>query len=411
MLIKNCLLENAVTPTDIRVQNGLFAEIAPDLQSTPGEEVLDCTGKLVLPPFIESHVHLDTCLTAGDPVWNMSGTLFEGIACWGKRKEKLSPQDVKDRARRACKMYAANGVQHIRTHVDVTEPTLAGMKGMLELKEELRDLIDIQIVAFPQDGILSVPHGKELVEEAVKMGADCVGAIPHFEFTREYAVESVNFCMQLAEKYDKLVDVHCDEIDDEQSRGLEVLACRALESGLSDRVTASHTTAMHSYNNAYCGKLFRLLSMSGINFICNPLVNTHLQGRFDTYPKRRGVTRVKELLANGCNVSMGHDDIFDPWYPLGNGNMRTVVHMGLHVCQMMGYQEIMDSYRLITHNAARTLHLGKDYGIEPGRPASFIVLDAANFYDALNRQSAVLYSYNRGRLLAATQPAKTEVLL
>lgn len=410
MLIKNIFIENSKTASDIRIEDGIFKTISPSLEAFPGEEVIDCTGKSAFPPFIESHVHLDTCLTAGDPVWNMSGTLFEGIECWSKRKEKLSKEDVKDRARRAIKMQASNGIQHVRTHVDVTDSTLIAMEGMLELKDELKDFVNIQIVAFPQEGILSYPNGKQLLENAVKMGADCVGAIPHFEFTREYAVESVNFCMELAEKYGRLVDVHCDEIDDEQSKGLEVLACRALESGMKDMVTASHTTAMHSYNNAYCSKLFRLLGMSDINFVCNPLVNTHLQGRFDTYPKRRGVTRVKELLANGNNISMGHDDIFDPWYPLGDGNMMTVVHMGLHVCQMMGYEEILNSYKLITHNAARTLHLGNSYGIKEGNPASFIVLNNDNFYNVLNKQSEVLYSFNRGRLIASAVPAVKKIL-
>ncbi|WP_373077127.1 cytosine deaminase [Fusobacterium varium] len=410
MLIKNIFIENSKTASDIRVEDGIFKIISSSLEALPGEEVIDCTGKSAFPPFIESHVHLDTCLTAGDPVWNMSGTLFEGIECWSKRKEKLNKEDVKNRARRAIKMQASNGIQHVRTHVDVTDPTLIAMEGMLELKDELKDFVNIQIVAFPQEGILSYPNGKQLLENAVKMGADCVGAIPHFEFTREYAVESVNFCMELAEKYERLVDVHCDEIDDEQSKGLEVLACRALESGMKDMVTASHTTAMHSYNNAYCSKLFRLLGMSDINFVCNPLVNTHLQGRFDTYPKRRGVTRVKELLANGNNVSMGHDDIFDPWYPLGDGNMMTVVHMGLHVCQMMGYEEILNSYKLITHNAARTLHLGNSYGIKEGNPASFIVLNNNNFYNVLNKQSEVLYSFNRGKLIASAVPAVKKIL-
>ena len=385
MLIKNVYIENAQETKDIRIRDGVFSEIAAGLTPEAGEEVVDATGLLALPPFIESHVHLDTCLTAGDPVWNLSGTLF-------------------------VRLSASNGVQHLRPPVDATDPTLIAMEGMLELKDELKDLVDIQIVAFPQEGIQSYPNGEQLVENAVKMGADCVGAIPHFEFTREYAVESVNFCMKIAEKYGRLVDVHCDEIDDEQSKGLEVLACRALESGMKDMVTASHTTAMHSYNNAYCGKLFRLLGMSDINFVCNPLVNTHLQGRFDTYPKRRGVTRVKELLANGNNVSFGHDDIFDPWYPLGDGNMRDVIHMGLHVCQMMGHQEIMDSYKFCTYNAARTLHLGDKYGIREGNPASFILLNNNNFYNALNQKSEVLYSYNRGRLIASTTPAEKKAL-
>ena len=410
MLFQNALIENSTTATCIRVENGRFAAIGPELTPNPGEEVVDLQSKLVLPPFIESHVHLDTCLTAGDPVWNMSGTLFEGIECWAKRKEKLSKQDIKERVNRAVRMYAAHGVQHIRTHVDVTDPSLVAMETMLELREELRELVDIQVVAFPQEGILSYPNGKQLMTDAVKMGADAVGAIPHFEFTREYSVESLNFALRLAAENDKLVDVHCDEIDDEASRGLETVAARALELGLFDKVTASHTTAMHSYNNAYVVRLMRLLKMSRINFVSNPLVNTHLQGRMDTYPKRRGVTRVKELTAEGLNVSFGQDDIFDPWYPMGVGNPRDVVFMGLHVCQMMGYQEIMDSYKFITTNAAKTLHLGEEYGIEVGRPASFVVMDAKNYYDALSANAVMLCSYRRGRKIAENVPASSKVL-
>ncbi len=409
MLIKNIHLENSVECTDIRVLDGVFEKIESGIDALPGEEVIDGTGCMILPPFIESHVHLDTCLTAGDPVWNMSGTLFEGIECWSQRKEKLTKQDVKDRAGRAIRMQAANGVQFVRTHVDVTDPTLVAMEAMLELREELKDEITVQIVAFPQEGILSYPNGKELMENAVKMGADCVGAIPHFEFTREYSVESLNFAMDLAYRYDRLVDVHCDEIDDEASRGLETLAARAYEMEMFDKVTASHTTAMHSYNNAYVNRLMRLLKMSRINFVANPLVNTHLQGRVDTYPKRRGVTRVKELLEAGLNVSFGHDDIFDPWYPLGTGNMRDTVFMGLHVCQMMGYEDIMNSYKLITHNAARTLHLGESYGIREKNPADFIILNGDNFYNALNKKSEILYSFRKGKMLAKTIPAQTEI--
>ncbi len=410
MLIRNVFVENAGEAVNIRVTKGKFETISPDILPQPGEMIYDCSGCLVLPPFIESHVHLDTCLTAGEPVWNQSGTLFEGIQCWSLRKESLTKQDVRERVHRAVRMQVQNGVQFVRTHVDVTDPKLTAMEAMLELREELRDTVELQVVAFPQEGIDSFPRGRELLEDAVRMGADAVGAIPHFEFTREYAVESLNFAVKLAEKYDKLIDVHCDEIDDEQSRGLEVLAARAYESGLKDRVTASHTTAMHSYNNAYVTKLMRLLKLSEINFVANPLVNTHLQGRMDTYPKRRGVTRVKELLAAGCNVSFGHDDIFDPWYPLGTGNMRDVVFMGLHVCQMMGYQEIMDSYKLISTNAAKTLHLGSRYGIRPGNPADFIVLDAPDFYQALNQKSEVLYSFKNGCLIAKAVPAEREVL-
>lgn len=409
MLFTNARIENGPA-TSFRVTDGKFEAIGPHLTPNPGEEVEDLGGKLVLPPLIESHVHLDTCLTAGDPVWNLSGTLFEGIECWAKRKDKLSKQDIKERVNRAVRLYAAHGVQHIRTHVDVTDPSLVAMETMVELREELRDMMDIQIVAFPQEGILSYPNGKQLMIDAVKLGADAVGAIPHFEFTREYSVESLNFALELAAKENKLVDVHCDEIDDEASRGLETVAARALELGLFDKVTASHTTAMHSYNNAYVVRLMRLLKMSKINFVSNPLVNTHLQGRMDTYPKRRGVTRVKELTEAGLNVSFGHDDIFDPWYPMGTGNLRDVVFMGLHVCQMMGYEDIMNSYQFITTNAAKTLHLGKAYGIETGRPASFIVMDAETYYDALNTNAAVLRSYKDGKKIAQSQPASSQLL-
>lgn len=410
MLFQNGRIENASAPTSFRVEEGKFTAIGPDLVPLPGEETVDLGGKLVLPPFIESHVHLDTCLTAGDPVWNMSGTLFEGIECWSKRKGKLSREDIRERVNRAVRLYAAHGVQFIRTHVDVTDPSLVAMETMVELREELRDTMDIQIVAFPQEGILSYPNGKELMRSTVKLGADAVGAIPHFEFTREYSVESLNFALELAAKENKLVDVHCDEIDDEASRGLETVAARALELGLYDKVTASHTTAMHSYNNAYVVRLMRLLKMSRINFVSNPLVNTHLQGRMDTYPKRRGVTRVKELTEVGINVSFGHDDIFDPWYPMGTGSLRDVVFMGLHVCQMMGYEEIMNAYKFITTNAARTLHLGEEYGIEAGRPASFIVLDAENYYDALNTNAAVLCSYKKGKKIAESTPGVSKAL-
>ena len=410
MLIKNTRIENNEELTDIRIKDGVFEQIGK-LEAMPEEEVLDLNGKLLLPPFIESHVHLDTCLTAGDPAWNMSGTLFEGIELWSRRKEKLTEEDIRQRVKKAVSMYALNGVQHIRTHVDITDPSLMALKTMLELKEELQDLVDIQIVAFPQEGILSYPNGKQLLIDAVKLGADAVGAIPHFEFTREYSVESLDFAMHLAKEENKLVDVHCDEIDDEASRGLETVAARAYELELYDKVTASHTTAMHSYNNAYVLRLMRLLKMSKINFVANPLVNTHLQGRADTYPKRRGITRVKELLQQGINVSFGHDDIYDPWYPMGNGSLRDVVFVGLHVTQLMGYQEIMDSYKFITTNAARTLHISDSYGIKEGNPANFIVLDAQNYYEALIKDASVLYSYRKGRKIVENSPFEKHLLV
>lgn len=311
---------------------------------------------------------------------------------------------MKTRAWQTLKWQMANGIQHVRTHVDVSDPTLTALKAMLEVKQEVAPWIDLQIVAFPQEGIMSYPNGAALLEEALQLGADVVGAIPHFEFTREYGVESLHIAFDLAKKYDRPLDIHCDEIDDEQSRFVETVAALALKMEMGARVTASHTTAMHSYNGAYTSRLFRLLKLSGINFVANPLVNIHLQGRFDDYPKRRGITRVKEMLAAGINVCFGHDDVFDPWYPLGTGNMLQVLHMGLHVCQLMGYQQIDEGLRLITDNSARTFGL-KDYGIVTGNPANMIILPVESGFDAVRCQSPVRWSIRQGRVIATTQPA------
>lgn len=410
LLIKDLRIEDAESTSDLRIRDGRIVAIAPRLDPTGGEEVVQGAGRLALPPLIESHVHLDSALTAGQPRYNETGTLFEGIEVWSQRKRDLTVADVKERAGRAIRQQAGFGIQYVRSHVDVTDPELTALRALLELREELRDTITLQLVAFPQEGILSFPDGPQLMRRAAEMGVDALGAIPHFEFTREYAVESLNLVCELAAEFDLLVDVHCDEIDDEASRGLETLATRALELGLRDRVTASHTTAMHSYNNAYVVRLMRLLTLSGINMVSNPLVNTHLQGRTDTYPKRRGVTRVKELTEAGINVSFGQDDIVDPWNPLGTGNLRDVVLNGLYVTQMMGHEQIRRSYRFITHNAARTLHLGEDYGIDVGRPASFVILDAADWQEALSWNAGLIASYREGRLIAHGTPATREIL-
>lgn len=407
LLLRDVIVENQTTACDIRVVDGRFAEIGQGLAA--GEaEVVEGQGRLVLPPIIESHVHLDSALTAGEPRWNETGTLFEGIAVWAERKQSLTIEDVKSRVNRAVRQQARFGIQYVRTHVDVTDPELTALRAMLELRDELADQVTLQIVAFPQEGIESFPDGRALMRRAAEMGVDVIGAIPHFEFTREYSVSSLDYAVELAQEFDLLVDVHCDEIDDEASRGLETLAARAYEAGIGHRVTASHTTAMHSYNNAYFLRLLRLLTMSGINFVSNPLVNTHLQGRTDTYPKRRGVTRVRELTEAGLNVSFGQDDIVDPWNPLGTGNLRDVVLNGLYVTQMMGRAEIEESYRFITHNAARTLNLS-DYGIEVGNPANFVLFDAQNWREALAFNAPVVGSYRGGRLIASAEPAQHQV--
>jgi len=408
-VVQNVRLAGLEGRWQIAIEKGRFGAITPMGEAqNESYEVLNAHGGLALPPFIEPHIHLDTTQTAGEPNWNQSGTLFEGIERWAERKALLSHEDVKARAWQTLKWQMANGIQFVRTHVDVSDPGLTALKAMLEVKAEVAPWIDLQIVAFPQEGILSYPDGEALLDEALRLGADVVGAIPHFEFTREYGVESLHIAFRLAQKYDRPLDIHCDEIDDEQSRFVETVAALAHQYNMGARVTASHTTAMHSYNGAYTSRLFRLLKLSGINFVANPLVNIHLQGRFDDYPKRRGITRVKELLEAGINVCFGHDDVFDPWYPLGTGNMLQVLHMGLHVCQMMGYQQIDEGLNLITHNSARTFGL-TDYGIKTGNPANMIILPAKSGFDALRRQVPVRWSIRQGRIIATTQLAQTWV--
>ncbi|WP_027093531.1 cytosine deaminase [Cohnella thermotolerans] len=411
MFIYNARLQGKDGLWEIEIEDGRIQNIVSMENRPRNPEDVDAEGGLVLPPFIEPHIHLDTALTAGEPRWNASGTLFEGIEIWSERKRFLTADDVKKRAKKALEWQIANGIQYVRTHVDVTDPQLTALKAMLEVKREMSPWIDLQIVAFPQEGIKSYANGAELLEESIRMGADVIGGIPHYEFTREYGIESLKTVFELAVKYDKLVDIHCDEIDDEQSRFVEVVAAEAYRHGIGEKVTASHTTAMHSYNNAYTFKLFRLLKLSKINFVANPLVNIHLQGRFDSYPKRRGITRVKELAEAGINVCFGHDDIFDPWYPLGTGNMLQVLFMGIHACQLTGYEQIVNAMNLITHNSAKTLHIQDRYGIEAGKPANLIILPAKDEYDAIRRQVPVRYSIRQGKIISKTEPETTSIYL
>lgn len=407
MIIQNAKIYGQEGFWSIKVENGKFKIITEQPGYLKGECDLDLQGKLLLPPFVEPHIHLDCVLTAGQPRWNQSGTLFEGIQCWSERKLAVpeTKEDVKKRAYKAIEMQLKQGIQHIRTHVDVTDPSFTGLEALLEIREETKDLLDLQIVAFPQEGVYAYPKGDELLEEALKMGADVVGAIPHYERTREDGVKSVQTALELAYRYDKLVDIHCDEIDDEQSRFLEVVASETYRLGFGDKVTASHTTAMGSYNDAYAYKLFKVLKQADLNFVSLPKANIHLQGRFDSYPKRRGVTRVKELLEANLNVCFGLDSIMDPWYPLGDGNLIRVADFGLHVCHMTGYNDIVSGLNLVTTNGAKTLKL-EGYGIEEGNDANFVVLDCTSDYDAIRCSPNVLYSVRKGNVIASTKPAE-----
>jgi cytosine/creatinine deaminase len=407
MEIINARLRHSSLYHRLVIEEGRFHQIEPQLgQLVAHTGQFDAGGNLLCAPFVEPHIHLDAALTAGEPEWNRSGTLFEGIERWGQRKPMLSEADIRQRVLQTLEMLIGRGVQHVRTHVDTTDPSLLGLLTLCALRDELRDRIDIQVVAFPQEGIHSFPNGVALFEAAIEAGADVVGGIPHFEYTRELGELSVKTLVKLALKYDKLIDVHCDEIDDPASRFLEVLAAEAVFNDIGSRVTASHTTAMHSYDNAYCSRLFRLLTRSGINFVSCPTESIHLQGRFDSYPKRRGVTRVKELHAAGINVCFGQDSIFDPWYSLGNGSLLRTLDFGLHICQMMGYDDFKHALDFITDNSARTLNLGENYGIAVNRPASFILLQGEDDYAVLRQQAEVLLSVRNGHIIMQREPSR-----
>jgi cytosine/creatinine deaminase len=397
-----------VSEVDLHVDAGRIVDVVARADApVDAHLVVDGSGGWATPPYVEPHVHLDAALTAGQPRWNASGTLWEGIACWSERKPMLTRDDVIGRAEQTLRWYAANGTLHVRSHVDVTDPSLVALDALLEVRDRVREVVNLQLVAFPQEGICSFPNGEELLAEAARRGVDVIGAIPHFEDTREDGVRSVEYAVDLADRHGLRVDAHCDEIDDEQSRFVEVLATRAARSGLRDRVTASHTTAMGSYNPAYSYKLHRIIARSGIHMVSNPMVSLHLQGRFDDYPKRRGLTQVKELLAAGVNVALGHDDVMDPWYPLGTANPLQVALVGTHATQLLSRDEIEETFAMVTSRAARVLGLEEEYGIRVGAPASLMILPATDGYDAVRRQVRPTHVIARGRVVATTPPAVT----
>jgi cytosine deaminase len=404
LLLRNCRLHVEEPLVDIAIADGRFMQIAPTLELAHAE-VIDCGGRLVTPPFVESHIHLDSVLAAGQPRFNASGTLFEGIQIWGERKTSLTREDVQTRALEALKLMAQHGCLYVRTHVDVTEPRLIALDALLELREQVKSWTTLQICAFPQDGIYSRSENDGLLEEALRRGADVVGGIPHYELTREDGVRSIGRIFDLAAQYDRLIDVHCDEVDDEQSRFVEVIVAEAIKRGGGERVSASHTTAFGSYNDAYAYKLLGFLNRTNVNFIANPLINITLQGRMDTYPKRRGLTRIKELWQNGVNVSLGQDCIYDPWYIFGTGSMIGVAHMTVHLAQMTGLREIDACFDMIGVNGARSLNI-PDYGITVGNPANLVILVATSPFDALRYQAIPRCVISQGSVIARNTPAQ-----
>jgi cytosine/creatinine deaminase len=403
LLITNATLPDGRTGMDVLVADGRIVNVSPRINAAAAE-VVDAGGNLLAPPFVDAHFHMDATLSYGLPRVNQSGTLLEGIALWGELKPLLTQEAIVERALRYCDWAVAKGLLAIRSHVDVCDPRLLAVEALLHVKEKVKPYLDLQLVAFPQDGVLRSANGIELLKKALAMGVDVVGGIPHFERTMHDGTESVRILCEIAADAGRLVDMHCDETDDPNSRHIETLAMQSLRLGMQGRVNGSHLTSMHSMDNYYVSKLIPLMHEAGVSAVANPLINITIQGRHDTYPKRRGMTRVPELMAAGITVAMGHDCVMDPWYGLGSGDMLEVASMGLHVAQMTSQAGIRACFDAVTVNAAKILHLD-GYGIAPGNRADFVLLQARDPVEAIRLRATRLAVYRAGRRIARTPPA------
>jgi cytosine/creatinine deaminase len=411
LILRNARLFGQQALTDLYIDGGVIAAISPGTAEPvtgAAAETIDLGGRIVTSPLVEPHIHLDAVLTVGQPRPNVSGSLFEGIAIWADRVPDLTYADVQSRVRQVLRWQLACGVQHVRSHVDICDPELTALRALIDLREEVRGLIDLQLVAFPQQSIFGFDGGPSLMRRAAELGADVIGGIPHYELTREDGVESVKFALSLADELGLAVDIHCDETDDDQSRFVEVMAAETIRRGMSGRVTASHTTAMHSYNGAYAYRVIANIARAGLHMVTNPLDNSVLQGRFDTGPVRRGHTRVKQLQDAGVSVCIGHDSVMDPWYPLGYGDPLQAAFVLAHYGQMSGDEELRRLIEMITVHPAAVLGLS-GYGLRAGGPADLVVFDAPSYADALRLIAPRTLVLRGGKVVARATPAQHTV--
>ena len=408
LLVRNVTLPDGRAGQDVLALAGRITAIGPGLLAPASIAVLDGQGLLLAPPFVDAHFHLDATLSVGLPRVNQSGTLLEGIALWGELKPLLTQEALVERALQYCDWAVAKGLLAIRSHVDICDDRLLAVEALLHVRDRVKPYLDLQLVAFPQDGLLRSPNALANLKRALDLGVDVVGGIPHFERTMSDGAASVRILCELAAERGLRVDMHCDESDDPLSRHIETLAFETQRLGLHGRVTGSHLTSMHSMDSYYVSKLLPLLREAQVHAIANPLINITLQGRHDTYPKRRGMTRVPELMAAGINVGFGHDCVMDPWYPLGSGDMLEVAQMGLHVAQMTSQAQMRACFDAVTGNSARILGLD-GYGLEVGCQADFVLLQARDAIDAIRLRATRLAVVRRGKVIART-PAATAVL-
>jgi len=409
LIVRNANLADGRKGVDIGIQGGKIIAVEPNLQAQPREEI-DASGRLVSPPFVDPHFHMDATLSLGLPRMNVSGTLLEGIALWGELRPIVTKEELVDRALRYCDLAVTQGLLFIRSHVDTSDPRLVTVEAMIEVREKVAPYIDLQLVAFPQDGYYRSPGAIDALNRALDMGVDIVGGIPHFERTMGEGTASVEALCRIAADRGLPVDMHCDETDDPLSRHIETLAAETIRFGLQGRVAGSHLTSMHSMDNYYVSKLIPLMAEAEINVIPNPLINIMLQGRHDTYPKRRGMTRVRELMDAGLNVSFGHDCVMDPWYSMGSGDMLEVGHMAIHVAQMAGIDDKKRIFDALTVNSAKTMGL-EGYGLEKGCKADLVILQASDTLEALRLKPNRLAVIRRGKVIARSAPRIGELFL
>ena len=409
LIIRNATLPDGRVGIDIGIKDGKIAALEVALTAKAQEEI-DASGYLVSPPFVDAHFHMDATLSLGQPRLNQSGTLLEGIGLWGELKPHLTVEAIKERALRYCDLAVARGLLAIRSHVDICDPRLLAVDALLEVRKEVAPYLDLQLVAFPQDGYLRDTGAAKLMETALDRGVDVVGGIPHFERTMDEGKKSVEVLCRIAAERGLRVDMHCDESDDPLSRHIETLTAETVRHGLQDRVTGSHLTSMHSMDNYYVSKLLPLMAEAEMNVVSNPLINITLQGRHDTYPKRRGMTRVPELMDAGVKVAFGHDCVMDPWYSLGSADMLEVASMGLHVAQMTGVEQMESCFRAVTEIPAAILGL-EGYGLEKGCNADLVILQAADPVEALRLKANRLFVIRHGRIISSSAPVEAELNL
>jgi len=409
LIIRNANLPDGRIGIDIGIKDGKIVALEVALTAKAQKEI-DASGYLVSPPFVDAHFHMDATLSLGQPRLNQSGTLLEGIALWGELKPHLTVEAIKVRALRYCDLAVARGLLAIRSHVDICDPRLLAVDALLEVRKEVAPYLDLQLVAFPQDGYLRDAGAAKLMETALDRGVDVVGGIPHFERTMDEGKKSVEVLCRIAAERGLRVDMHCDESDDPNSRHIETLTAETVRHGLQDRVTGSHLTSMHSMDNYYVSKLLPLMAEAEMNVVSNPLINITLQGRYDTYPKRRGMTRVPEMMDAGVKVAFGHDCVMDPWYSLGSADMREVASMGLHVAQLTGVEQMKSCFRAVTEIPAAILGL-EGYGLEKGCNADLVILQAADPVEALRLKANRLFVIRRGRIISSSPPVEAKLNL